>query len=113
MSENVGLPLAFVAVGVVFVALGIPLMLGRVRPNFWYGCRTRETLSDERVWYAVNRVTGRDLIAGGGVVLAAALAALAAGRGMNPTARALVLLAVVLLCVLWMALDSRRAARRM
>ena len=80
MTEDVGLPLVFVAIGIIFAALGVPLLRGRVRPNFWYGCRTRKTLSDERIWYAVNRVTGRDLIVGGACIFAAALAALAAGR---------------------------------
>ena len=113
MSEDVGLPLLFVWVGIVFVALGVPLLRGRVRPNFWYGCRTHRTLSDEKIWYAVNRVTGRDLICGGFAVLAAALAALAYGREMNPTARALVLLAVTILSAVWTAVDSRRVSGRM
>ncbi|HEX8162964.1 MAG TPA: SdpI family protein [Pyrinomonadaceae bacterium] len=113
MSESVGLPLVFVAVGIVFAALGVPLARGRVRPNFWYGCRTHKTLSDEKIWYAVNRVTGRDLIAGGACISAAALALLAAGRGMNPTARAIVLLSVTSLSVVAMAVDSRRVSRRM
>ena len=113
MSENVGLPLLFAAAGLLFVALGVPLRLGRVRPNFWYGCRTHQTLSDERVWYAVNRVTGRDMIVGGVVIFAAALAALAAGRDMNPTARALVLLFVMAASVVWMAVDSVKVSSRM
>jgi uncharacterized membrane protein len=112
MDESVGLPLVFVAVGVVFAALGVPLLRGRVRPNFWYGCRTHRTLSDERIWYAVNRVTGRDMIVGGAIIIAAALFALAAGRGMNPTARAIVLLSVMLLSVVWMAVDGRKVSRR-
>jgi uncharacterized membrane protein len=113
VSENVGIPLVFVAVGIVFVALGVPLWRGRVRPNFWYGCRTRKTLSDEKIWYAVNRVTGRDLIAGGAITSAAALALLAAGRDMNPAARAIVLLCVTILSVVAMAVDSLRVSRRM
>ena len=113
MTEDVGLPLVFVAVGIIFAALGVPLLRGRVRPNFWYGCRTRKTLSDEKVWYAVNRVTGRDLIVGGACIFAAALVALAAGREMNPTARAVVLLFVTVLSVVWMAFDSQRVSRRM
>jgi uncharacterized membrane protein len=113
MSENVGLPLVFVAAGLVFVALGVPLLRGRVRPNFWYGCRTHKTLSDEKIWYAVNRVTGRDMILGGAVISATALALLAFGREMNPTARAIVLLSVLVLSVVAMAVDSRKVSSRM
>jgi uncharacterized membrane protein len=113
MSESVGVPLVFVGVGIVFVALGVPLLRGRVRPNFWYGCRTRKTLSDERIWYAVNRVTGRDMIVGGVCICAAALVTLAFGREMNPTARAIVLLSVTVLSVVAMAFDSSKVSRRM
>lgn len=60
MGEIATAALTFTAVGVLFICLGIPLFLGRVRPNWWYGCRTKKTLSDVKVWYAVNRVTGRD-----------------------------------------------------
>jgi uncharacterized membrane protein len=113
MSESVWLPLVFVGVGVVFAALGVPLLRGRVRPNFWYGCRTHKTLSDEKIWYAVNRVTGRDLIVGGAIIIAAALVTLAVGRNMNPTARAIVLLSVMMLSVVAMAVDSLKVSRRM
>jgi uncharacterized membrane protein len=57
--------LIFVAVGIVFIGLGVPLFLGRVPPNSCYGCRTTRSLSDEKIWYAINRVTGRNLNPGG------------------------------------------------
>lgn len=84
-----------------------------MRPNFWYGCRTHKTLSDEKIWYAVNRVTGRDMILGGAIIFAVALIMLAGGRDMNPTARAIVLLSVAVLSVAAMAVDSRKVSRRM
>jgi uncharacterized membrane protein len=112
MTENVGIPLVFVAVGVVFVAGGIPLWRGRVRPNFWYGCRTQRTLSDERVWYAVNRVTGRDLIVGGAATIVCAVAVLLFWRDANTNVTTIVMLCVVVLSALAMAVDSGRASRR-
>jgi len=54
--------LMLTATGPLLVALGIPLMRRRVRPNIWYGVRTRDTLADERVWYEVNAMGGRDLV---------------------------------------------------
>jgi uncharacterized membrane protein len=113
MTQNVGIPLVFVAVGVVFAALGVPLWRGRVRPNFWYGCRTRRTLSDERVWYAVNRVTGRDMIFAGACTAASAVAVLLFRRDANNDVTTLVLLCVMLLAVFAMAFDSARTSRRM
>jgi uncharacterized membrane protein len=82
MNEVVTAALLFTAVGLLFVGLGVPLLRGRVRPNLWYGCRTEKTLSDEEVWYAVNRVTGRDLVAGGIALVACSLVLLVFGKRM-------------------------------
>ena len=53
---------ALVASGLILVGAGVPLMRRIVPPNRWYGVRLRSTLADERIWYAVNERTGRDLI---------------------------------------------------
>ena len=113
MSEVATAATIFTAAGVLFIALGIPLLRGRVRPNSWYGCRTSKTLSDEKVWYVVNRVTGRDLVAAGIAVIASSLVLLVFGRGLNPDRAVLVLLLVLLLSVVIMAADSYRAQKRM
>ena len=113
MSEVETAGLLFAAAGTLFIALGIPLLRGRVRPNSWYGCRTEKTLSDERVWYAVNRVTGRDLVAAGVAVVFVSVALLIFGRGMNPDHAVLALLFVLLLSVVIMAVDSNGAQKRM
>jgi uncharacterized membrane protein len=55
--------------GLVFLAMGIPLALRKVRPNPWYGFRTAKTLSDPAVWYAANRLAGVDLIVAGVVLM--------------------------------------------
>lgn len=54
-------------------ALGVPLALGRVGPNPWYGFRTPRTMTDPEVWWVANRMTGWALFASG--VAAAVLAA--------------------------------------
>ena len=113
MTEFVTAALLFTAVGLLLVGLGVPLLRGRVRPNSWYGCRTEKTLSDEKVWYAVNRVTGRDLVAAGIGVVAVSVALLVFGRGMNPTHAVLALLFVLVLSVVIMAVDSHNAQKRM
>jgi uncharacterized membrane protein len=113
MNEVVTAALLFTAVGLLFVGLGVPLLRGRVRPNSWYGCRTEKTLSDEKVWYAVNRVAGRDLVAAGAAVVAVSVALLVFGRGMNPTHAVLALLFVLVLSVVIMAVDSHNAQKRM
>lgn len=55
-------------VGILFVALAIPMITRRLRPNWWYGVRTLRTLRDERVWYAVNARSGWGLLVYGSVL---------------------------------------------
>jgi uncharacterized membrane protein len=39
-------------------AFAVPLVLGLIPRNRWYGIRTAQTLSDERAWYRSNRFGG-------------------------------------------------------
>ena len=52
-------------VGVLCIALGIPLALGKVKRNSFYGFRIAKTLNDESVWYRVNKFTGKAFIGSG------------------------------------------------
>jgi hypothetical protein len=63
----------FVAIGVLLVGLAVPPIRGRVAPNLLYGVRVRSTLADPAVWYAVNAVSGRELLALGVLLIVAAL----------------------------------------
>lgn len=60
-------------VPLVMLALAIPLIRGKIPRNYFYGFRTRRTLSSDRVWYPANRASGIALAAAGLVWLAAAL----------------------------------------
>ena len=62
-----------VGAGMLMVALAIPMILQRVKPNPWYGFRTRKTLSDPDIWYPANRYAGKALLAAGAVVAVASL----------------------------------------
>lgn len=50
--------LLIVSLPVVFIALAIPLLLGRIRPNFLYGVRTPKTMASPELWYRANRSAG-------------------------------------------------------
>src|SRR4051812_47937610 len=43
-------------------AVCVPLIRRRVPPNAAYGFRTPKTLSNDRVWYEANAVSGRYLL---------------------------------------------------
>ncbi len=47
--------------GLLLAALSIPLILGKIGPNPWYGFRVKKTLNDPAVWYPVNTYAGRRL----------------------------------------------------
>jgi uncharacterized membrane protein len=48
----------FLIPSIVFLIISIPMVIGKIPRNRFYGIRTRKTLSDERVWYAANRFGG-------------------------------------------------------
>ena len=69
--------LTYAPMGLLLIVLSIPLLLGKVPPNHWYGFRTRLTLSDPRIWYPVNAWGARRLLWLGVATLVAGLASLA------------------------------------
>ena len=65
--------LLFVGSGLGLIALSIPLIQRRVKPNYWYGFRTRRTLNDPAIWYEVNAYAGKRLLLCGVMTTVAAL----------------------------------------
>jgi hypothetical protein len=84
MSDVTMFSVLFALVGLLFVGISIPLIMGRVPLNSFYGCRTAKTLSNPKIWYEANRISGKDLLIAGVLTFASSLAMLAFGRGMNP-----------------------------
>lgn len=75
-------PLLFFPLASVMVAaLGVPLWVGMVPPNRFYGVRVAATLRDEALWYAVNKAAGRDRVAVGGLMLGLSIALLQSDIG--------------------------------
>ena len=96
--------ITYLSLGILFVAISVPLIRRSVPPNRWYGFRLRRTLEDPEVWYAVNAHLGRRLSWVGILLMAASLACyLAPGMTVDAYARViLVVLAVSLtVAILW------------
>jgi SdpI/YfhL protein family len=53
----------------VTILTAIPMALGVVPPNRFYGFRTPQTLSSPEVWYPANRASGRYLTAASAISL--------------------------------------------
>ena len=58
--------------GIFLAGLALPLILGRVPPNFWYGFRTSRIMNSKTLWYAANRYAGWRLLAAGAAIVASA-----------------------------------------
>jgi uncharacterized membrane protein len=99
MTEVAGFSILFAMVGLLFIGLSIPLILGRVPPNHFYGCRTARTLSDPKIWYEANRASGKDFFIAGALILTASLAMLEFGQGANPNHVVITLVSVLVLSV--------------
>ena len=78
--------LIFLTTGGVFIALGLPLMRGKVKPNGLYGFRTQATLNDPNIWYPVNRAGGTAITLGGIAVALVAVATFFARFSVETTA---------------------------
>lgn len=56
------LSITFLFTGLVFIGISIPLLYEKIKPNNWYGFRTRKTFSNEEIWYKANKYMGKDFI---------------------------------------------------
>ncbi len=63
----------YLVFGGLLMALAIPLWLGKISPNPWYGVRVPSTLRDPVVWYKTNRRVAPGLFATGAITALAAL----------------------------------------
>ena len=86
-------------VGIVFIVISIPGIVEKVPPNQWYGFRVAKTLSDERIWYAANRVMGIDLLLAGLAIILGAFAITKLVR-FNPRRANQICFAIFLTCSL-------------
>jgi hypothetical protein len=59
---NVILGILFVLCGVLVGALCVPLALGRVPMNRYYGIRVLRSYRSDADWYAINRYGGRQML---------------------------------------------------
>ena len=95
--------LLFALVGILFVGLSIPLIGNRVPPNPYYGFRTSKTLSDPKIWYEVNRISGHDLFLAGAVITTSSLTMLMLAQASRREHVALTLLLVMVFSLVGVA----------
>jgi uncharacterized membrane protein len=105
--------LLFALVGLLFVGLSIPLIKKRVPPNPYYGFRTKKTLSDPKIWYEANRVSGRDLLVAGALITITSFVMLVFAQGWKPEQVVATLLSVMVLSLVGAVWHGFAVLRRM
>jgi uncharacterized membrane protein len=99
--------------GVLLIALSVPMMYDKIPPNSFYGFRTPRTLSDPNVWYPANRVAGRNLALAGLIVSTTALVVFSIHKSIHPGTAALTLLIVSMASLIGAVVHFLMALRRM
>lgn len=61
-QEQLLLLIVFVGAGLLWIGISIPLLYEKIGPNWWYGFRTRKTLSNKKIWYKANKYMAKDFI---------------------------------------------------
>jgi uncharacterized membrane protein len=105
--------LLFELVGVMFMGISIPLIRGKVAPNHFYGFRTAKSLSDPRIWYEINRLSGGDLLLAGVLITASGSTMSLLGQRLSEQQVAMTLFAVMVLSLVGVAVHSLILLRRM
>ena len=102
----------FLAAAGVLLAVSLPLALGRVPPNRWYGFRTPGTLANRDVWYQANAESGKRLMAAAVTIAAGAFGFFFVPR-WNVNHYAIANLAVTVLAIAWAVVQSALVLKRM
>jgi SdpI/YfhL protein family len=94
---------------------GLPLALGQVRRNRWFGFKLNTyIIGDDDIWYAVNRVGGRILVAASALFLTIAViaAVYVENHGMQ-TALLFITLGLILAVIVYSFSQTLRLSYRM
>ena len=105
--------LLFGLTGILFVGLSIPLMQSRIPPNAFYGFRTAKTLSDPKIWYAINRIQGLDLFLAGALITFSSIVMLVIAQDWKVEHVVFTLLLILVLSLIGVAWHGFSVLRRM
>jgi len=103
---------SFIIIGLGMVALSIPMILGKVPPNAWYGFRVSLTSDNPDLWYPANAYAGR-LLCIAGLVTAGAGLLMAFVPGITFDGYALAVSAIMLVAVLVVLVLSQRYVKKL
>jgi hypothetical protein len=69
-SVNLKAAITLVCLGIILVAVSIPLYFGKIRMNCYYGFRVRKAFESNENWYLINRYGAKSLMCWSAVIIA-------------------------------------------
>jgi len=61
-NESVVIGLPNILVGILIIAVSIPLLKNKIRMNCWYGMRFRKSFKSNENWYKINSYGAKRMI---------------------------------------------------
>ncbi|RYX84554.1 SdpI family protein [bacterium] len=62
MAPNISIALSFLTIGLLTIALCVPLLQGKIKRNAFYGIRTPKAFESDELWFKINRYGARQMI---------------------------------------------------
>jgi hypothetical protein len=75
-TVNTKTAITLVCLGFILIAVSIPLYLGKIRMNRFYGIRIRKAFESDENWYTINRYGAKALMCWSVVIMAMGIACL-------------------------------------
>ncbi|MDX8342376.1 SdpI family protein [Rossellomorea sp. YZS02] len=60
--SNIGVSLTNMSASLLFIGISIPLLLGKIKMNTYYGIRISKSFESDEAWYKVNRYGALQMI---------------------------------------------------
>ncbi|MEG9295196.1 SdpI family protein [Mangrovibacillus sp. Mu-81] len=60
--ENLGPALTNIAFAMLFIGLNIPLLMGKIKMNHFYGMRIGKSFYSDELWYKINKFGAKRFI---------------------------------------------------
>lgn len=75
-TVNAKAAVTLVCLGIILVAVSVPLYLGKIKKNHFYGFRIRKAFESEENWYLVNRYGARALMCWSVIIISVGISCL-------------------------------------
>lgn len=62
MNVNLIFALSNIISGLIIIGISIPLVMRKIKMNYWYGIRIKESFVSEENWYKINSYGGNQMI---------------------------------------------------